>query len=327
MYSSFNARAVGLPGLSTAATIDAAADAGFDAVDLMVRDLVRSGADLAAVRSRMDRRGLRAGAFPMTMDWRGDESAFRRDLVELATCARAAAALGLTRTGTWVMPETPKPPPTGVDPAAYRAEVASFHTDRLAAIARVLADHGIRLGLEVIGVATFRRGVGVPFVHRLRDLAPTIPGLVDVPNVGLLVDAFHLHAADEPPAEALGWGVDRVVWAHVADLPPGPAPERDAIVDAERGLPGANGGVDCRAFLAMLAVAGYDGPVTAEPLAHCAALLDRQPGEVARRVKESLEACWPGPTRPREEADQTPSAARSTEVPSESPRAGEISSR
>ena len=192
MYASFNARAVGLPDLPTFDTIDVAGAAGFAAVDLMIRDLVRSGADLGSVRDRMAARGVLAGAFPMTMDWRGDEAAYRRDLAELPGLARAAVALGLTRTGTWVMPETPRPPGHGEDPAAVRAEVAAFHHDRLRPIARILADHGIRLGLEVIGVATFRRGVGVPFVARQADLAPTLGPLLAEPNVGLLVDAFHL---------------------------------------------------------------------------------------------------------------------------------------
>ncbi len=293
MYQSFSARAVGLPGLPTETTIEIAAAAGFAAVDLMILDLVRSRADLSKVLGRMEELGLRAGAFPMTIDWRGDEASFRRDLAELPLIARAAAGLGLTRTGTWVMAETPAIPPLIIDPATFRAEVASFHVDRIGAIARVLADHGIRLGLEVIGVSTFRRGVGVPFITRMDQLGPTLQAIWDQPNVGLLVDAFHLHAAGEPFTAALAWGVDRLVWAHVADLPPGFTLGREAIIDAERGLPGYQGAVDCRAFLAMLGDAGFDGPVTAEPLSRCKDLIGQEPVEVARRVKRALDDCWP----------------------------------
>ena len=293
MFTSFNARAVGLPSLPTDATIDDAADAGFAAVDLMVRDLVRSGADLGQVRDRMARRGLVAGAFPMTMDWRGDEASFRRDLAELPGLARAAAGLGLTRTGTWVMPETPRMPVPGEDPAALRAEVAAFHVARIGAIARVLADYGIRLGLEVIGVASFGRGAGVPFVNRMGEVPATLGPLLDEPNVGYLVDVFHLHAADEPTGPALAGAAGRIVWAHVADLDPGFAGTRADIVDAERGLPGEHGAVDSRDFLARLAALGFDGPVTAEPLAWCRSLVGLEPAAVARRVKAALDACWP----------------------------------
>ncbi len=293
MYSSFNARAVGLADLPTETTIDIAAEAGFAAVDFMVRDIVRSGADPRAIRSRMLDRGLRAGAFPMTMDWRGSEANFRRDLTELPGLAHAAAILGCTRTGTWVMPETPTMPPPGADLALFRAEIARFHVERIGTIARILADHGIRVGLEVIGVATFRAGIGIPFITRVSDLEPTLDELQAIPNVGLLVDAFHLYAADEPYEMALAWGIERVVWAHVADLPPNFEGDRASIVDANRGLPSAQGVVNCRRFLKILFKSGFDGPVTPEPLSRCAELLGQKPIEVAQRVKTSLDACWP----------------------------------
>ena len=293
MFSSFNARAVGLPDLPVEATIDLAAAAGFAAVDLMVRDIVRSGTDLSAVRTRLDERGLRAGAFPMTMDWRGDAVNFQRDLAELPRLAAAAAALGLTRTGTWVMPETPGFPAAETDRATHRGHVAAFHIERIGAIERILADHGIRLGLEVIGVASFRRGLGVPFITRMADLEPSLSPLFERPGVGLLVDAFHLYAADEPFAAALAWGPKRIVWAHVANLPPGWIGDRAAINDPERGLPDSGGPIDCRAFLSLLKNAGYDGPVTVEPLARCAALVGQPQDQVAGRVKAALDSCWP----------------------------------
>ena len=233
MFFSFNARAVGLGDLPVATTIAVAADAGFDAVDVMIRDLVRAGTDVDEVRRRMDDRGIRAGAFPMTMDWRGDEASFRRDLAELPQLAAAASTLGLTRTGTWVMPETPTQPPPGVSEESLRAQVAAFHVDRIGAIARVLADFNIRLGLEVIGVESFRRGLGIPFITRLGDLGSILGPLVQEPNVGLLVDVFHLHAAAEPITAALAWGPERIVWAHLADIAPGFRGDRAEIIDAD----------------------------------------------------------------------------------------------
>ena len=284
---SFNARAVGLPGLSAEETVDRAAEAGFEGVDLLVRDLVRSGGDPRAIRSRMDDRGVRGGAFPLPMDWRGDEATFRRDLEALAPLAEAASTLGLARTGTWVMPELPG---DGDD----RAEVAAFHVRRLGAIARVLDARGIRLGLEVIGVESSRTGRRGPFVARLADLDRELGAVWDeAPNLGILLDAFHLYAADEPIEAGLAWGVGRVAWVHMADLPPSSLADRSRIVDADRGLPGENGAVDVRGFLARLASEGYDGPVTAEPLANCRSLAGLSPQAIAHRVKQSLDAAWP----------------------------------
>jgi len=201
MFASFNARAVGLHDLSAEATVDLAASADFEGVDLLVRDLVRSGADPARLRARMDDRGVVGGAFPMAMDWRGDEAAFRGDLAQLPRYAEAAAILGLTRTGTWVMPECP-------ELAADRAEAAALHVRRLGVIARVLDGFGIRLGLEVIGVASSRTGGGAPFVARMADLDREL-GVIwaESPNIGVLADAFHLYAADEPIEAALIWGI------------------------------------------------------------------------------------------------------------------------
>jgi sugar phosphate isomerase/epimerase len=300
MFSSFNARAVGLPNLSAEVTIDLAAEAGFDAVDLMVRDLVLSGADPKAIRSRMDDRGLVGGAFPFPFNWRAEPNlnaaSFRDDLAQLPRIAEVASVLGLTRTGTWVMPETFELWESEIECRGHRAYVAFLHTLRLGAIARVLDPFGIRLGLEVIGVESFRTGQGEPFVARLADLDRELEGIWgEAPNLGILLDAFHLYAADEPVDAGLKWGVDRVVWVHVADLPPLAPPDRRRSIDANRGLPGENGAVDVRGFLERLEREGYEGPVTAEPLANCHSIAGLEPSAVARRVKQSLDSLWPRP--------------------------------
>ena len=288
MFASFGARSVGLAGLSAGETVDLAAEAGFAGVDLLVRDLVRDGVDPKALRSRMDDLGLRGGAFPCPVDWRaGDDAAFRRDLDGLGPVLDAAATLGLVRTGTWVLPAMP-------DWSSDRAQVADWHVRRLGALARRLGAHGIRLGLEVIGVESSRPPGAEPFVARLGELDEALGAIwAESPNLGLLLDAFHLFAAGEPIEAGLAWGGDRVAWAHVADLPPGAPLDRARIVDAERGLPGENGAVDAREFLARLAIEGFEGPVTAEPLALCRSLVGLDPPGVARRVKASLDRAWP----------------------------------
>jgi len=295
MYTSFNARALGLD-LSAEETLAIASEAGFEGVDLLVRDLVERGEDPATVRARMDDLGLRGGAWPLPVDWRGDSRRFARDLARLPKLAEAARLLGLSRTGTWIMPETPDRP-EGDDPAviaAHRAALVAFHVERLGAIARILAEHGIRLGLEVIGVETSRTGHGVPFVHRLGDLDRVLGGLWDeAPNFGILLDGFHLYAAGETVEAGLRWGVERVVWVHVADLPGSTRPDRAQIVDAERGLPGENGAVDSRGLLERLDAHGYDGPVTAEPLAGCQSLKGVGPAGKARAVVLALRSVWP----------------------------------
>lgn len=287
MFASFNARAVGLTSIDTGTTLEVAAAAGFEGVDLMVRDIVQAGLDSETLRSKLDDLGLKAGAFPFPIDWRNDEEIFRRDLANLPPILEAARTLGLSRTGTWVMPEV-------LGPETTRSEVSALHVERLGRVARLMHGYGIRIGLEVIGVESFRTGRAEPFVTRLGELDRELgPIWRESDNFGILLDAFHLYAADEPIEAGLAWGVDQVVWVHVADLPPGASGERATIVDANRGLPGENGAVDLKGFLARLDLEGYDGPVTAEPLGRCQSIIGLEPLAVARRVKRSLDLVWP----------------------------------
>ena len=62
--------------------------------------------------------------------------------------ADAALRLDLLRTGTWVLPEC-LPPTIGEVNDIRRT--TTFHLERLGKIARMLASHGISLGLEIMG--------------------------------------------------------------------------------------------------------------------------------------------------------------------------------
>jgi sugar phosphate isomerase/epimerase len=294
VYKSFNARALGLD-LSAGSTVALAAQAGFQGVDLLIRNLLEEGFDPAALRARMEDLGLRGGAWPLPVAWRGDEATFRNDLDQLPRYAEAASVLGLSRTGTWVMPETPEA--TEGDRARVRMETFDRHVERIGAIARVLSEHGTRLGLEVIGVASVRTGRGATLFDRLEgnDFVRLLEAVrAEVPDVGLLLDAFHLFAAGDRLGSIVSrWGIDRVVWVHLADLAATSRGDRQTLQDGDRGLPGEHGAIDVRSFLRELAALGYDGPVTVEPLAGCRSLLGLGPEAVALKVATALQAAWP----------------------------------
>jgi len=290
MYASWNARAVGLS-LSAGESIEVAARTGFAGVDLLVCDLTKSNADPMELRSRMDDLGLRGGAWPLPVDWRGNNARFREDLRRLPRYAHIAALLGLTRTGTWVLPEIDPILVAAEAPGDSFARTVAFHLDRLGEIATILADHGSTLGLEIIGPDTARSGAQPPFVHRYAHLAQLKGQLRDRhSNVGVLVDAFHLFAAGEDPEAGLVWGDNCVVWVHVADAV---SPERARLLDHRRALPGETGLANCRGLLELLALRGYDGPVTAEPLAACESLRGLDPLATAARTMASLQSVWP----------------------------------
>ncbi len=294
MFTSFNARALGLT-LSADETLRLASENGFGGVDLMVRDLIDQGVDLVALKRRMDQLGLRPGAFPMPIDWRtSDDARFRDDLDRLSACAEAAATLGLHRTCTWVMPDCRLLPVTPA-PNPGESTTFAFHLRRLHQIAVCLAQFGICVGLEVIGVKSSRGERLAPFIHRLDQLEPLREAVERSAKVdmGVLLDSWHLYAADEPLAHAMWWPASRIVWVHVADLPRGDSTDRSLMIDSVRGLPGEHGAIDSYALLHALKEGGYDGPVTAEPLAKCRTLAGLSPDEVARATARSLRTVWP----------------------------------
>jgi len=290
MYASWNARAVGLS-LPAHETIEIAASTGFVGVDLLVRDIVETGVDVAGLRLRMDDLGLRGGAWPLPVDWRAGAERFREELRQLPRLAGAAAILGLSRTGTWVLPQVLP------DGAAHDAagdpfrRTLEFHRDRLGRIAAILNDHGIRIGLEVMGPAGAIIGNTDPFVRRYGDLIAAFRELHELhPNLGLLADAFHVFAAGDDPEIVFSWGPDAIVWVHVADSTNA---DRSRLKDRERDLPGTTRLIDCRCFLEQLRTAGYSGPVTAEPLEGCRSLEGLNPIDAARRTHAALESVWP----------------------------------
>lgn len=295
MYGCWNARAVGLD-QSAKEAISTAARAGFDGVDLLVRDIVESGEDVHDLRLRMDDLGLRGGAWPLPVNWRSDAETFEADLRRLPSRAATAARLGLLRTGTWVPTESEPVADETLRDDAARERIVERETarqiDRLDRIARILADHGSQLGLEIIGPRSERTGRGVPLVGSYVELARRFTALRRArPNVGVLVDVFHLFAAaGEDLEDALAWGPSSVVWAHLADPAHG---DRQTLRDVERALPGEFPSSRCGPILAALARRGYEGPVTVEPLGRCRSLDGLEPLQRAFKVREALRRVWP----------------------------------
>nr|WP_303652814.1 sugar phosphate isomerase/epimerase family protein [Paludisphaera mucosa] len=283
--------------MTAEATIALAAEAGFEGVDLLVRDVVDSGADAAELRRRMDDLGLRGGGWTLPMNWKNEPAAFEADLERLPLYAETAATLGLFRTGTWVRFESDPVGLDSLDDEEQRRRMVerttAWQAERLGRMATVLAEHGTRIGLEIIGSRAERTGRGVPLIATYSEL---LRAFADLPrahaNIGVLADAYHLYAAGESAEAALAWGVDAITWVHVAD----PAnPDRASMRDVERLLPGESPVGICRSLLETLAGRGYDGPVTAEPLTESRSFPSADPLERAGMTREALRGVWPSP--------------------------------
>jgi sugar phosphate isomerase/epimerase len=232
---------------------------GFAGVDLDLGYLMKMAEAQSpqAAKAWFAQTGLRPGGIGLSAKWREGEgdAAFEDSLARLADEARLAAALGCTRCTTWILPGS-----NTLD--FYRNW--DFTVARLQRVAAILAEHGLRFGLEFVGPLTLRTRFKYDFVHTLdgmRALAAAVGAHTH--NTGLLLDCFHWYTAHASVRDLEFLHPHEVVYVHVNDATAGRS--ADEQIDGERQMVGASGVIDIRGFLAALRKIGYDGPVTVEP--------------------------------------------------------------
>ncbi len=207
------------------------------------------------VRSLFEQFGVAPAMFGLPVEWRLENSRFDDDLKKLADHAKSAAEIGCTRTGTWLPPAI-----TG-----SADEYLALISKRFYAIAGVLADYNIKLGLEFVGPDTARIGPEAfgphPFIYTLGQTLDLIEDL-DVPgeNIGLLLDSFHWYTSHGTIENILMLTGNQVVHVHINDAPDLPIGKQK---DKERLLPG-DGIINLKGFLKTLAYIGYNGYVAVE---------------------------------------------------------------
>jgi sugar phosphate isomerase/epimerase len=224
-----------------------ARDAGFPGCDVDMGYANLKGA--AALRDLFEGGGrtLKFGGWGVP-DWRAEEAKARESLQQLPGMAKAAAGLHIDSAATWIMPSSDRP----------LMENFRFHVDRLRPVAKILADHGLRFGLEFVAPYHLRRHHKHEFIFTpgaMLELADAVG-----PNVGLLVDAFHIHASGTSYDHLAQIPKERIVLCHVNDCP---KVTIDQIKDGERLLPG-DGAIDLKAFFAALRKTGYEGAMSLE---------------------------------------------------------------
>ncbi len=208
---------------------------------------------LGELKESMKRDGLRFGAAGLPVEFRRDESTFQEGLSRLPSVAATLERAEVTRVGTWIMPNHPE--------LTYRANF-DRHAERLGAAAKVLADHGLRLGLEYVGPKTLWTASRYPFIHTMAETKDLIVA-IDANNVGIVLDSFHWYTAEESIDDLHSLSNDQIVACDLNDAPSGvPVQEQ---VDGRRELPSATGVIDLKGFLEALVAIGYDGPIRAEP--------------------------------------------------------------
>ena len=283
LLKSLSFRGLGLPfpGMEKAAQV--AASAGFQALDLPIRDLYENGVSPTSVRNLLADHGLAIGACPFPLDWRTGESAYLQALNSLPAYIDYILILGVKNLYTRVS--------ESVAAGDSAENTLAWHLLRLDKIAEMLHQNQLKLGFETVGVTSFRQG-RPPLMPTLADVRHHLAPLFhEFPNTGLLVDAFHLHASGESLDEAITGFETRVIGVHVADLPR-PTPP-DEIIDNVRALPGTSGSVPVRQILDGLDSRQISAPVMVETVADIFAGKSLDHFEIGRQVAASLGRVFP----------------------------------
>lgn len=244
---------IGVPGDPRKA-IAWASQFGFESIEPSAPFLGKlSDAELQDYLGEMKAKNLVWGCAGLALDFRGAESAFAEGLKALPAFAKALQRAGVTRVATWLSP--------GHKALTYMANFRQ-HARRLREAARVLGDHGLRLGLEYVGPKTSWSSQRFPFIHTMAEMKDLIAE-IGRDNVGFLLDCWHWYTAQETEADLLSLKNSDVVLCHLNDAPPGiPV---DQQMDNRRGLPCSTGVIDVKTFLSAMSRIGYDGPVVCEP--------------------------------------------------------------
>ncbi|UCD52790.1 MAG: sugar phosphate isomerase/epimerase, partial [Phycisphaerales bacterium] len=171
----------------------------------------RSAAEIKAWLATMADKGIRYGAAGLPVEFRRDEETFKDGLAKLPQQAKVMQQLGVTRVATWILP--------GSNSLTY-LENFKRHERRLRAAAKMLDDHGIRLGLEFVGPRTSRARNRFPFICTAKGMME-LTNAISTPNTGLLVDSWHWYTSHGTVEELLGLSNKDIVHVHVNDAPAG----------------------------------------------------------------------------------------------------------
>jgi sugar phosphate isomerase/epimerase len=248
----------------TQAEVNALAERhGFESVEARGDELARLSAnELAALAADMKSKGIVWGAGFLPNGTRVDAATYDEGIKALPALAAGWQRAGVTRVGTWISP--------GSNDLTYRQNFAR-HVARGREIAKVLGDHGVRLGLEYVGTPTARRKPKHSFIHTMAE-SRELFAEIGQPNVGLILDSWHWFTAGDTPADILALKPADIVAVDMNDAPAGiPV---DQQLDNQRELPCATGVIDMAAFASALVTLGYDGPARAEPFNQALNALD-----------------------------------------------------
>lgn len=187
------------------------------------------------------------------VEYRQSKMKFNEDFKGLKKFVQTMEKMGATRLNTWIISSSRDLTYTeNMKQTAYR----------LGECAKVMKDHGVRLGIEYLGMRTLLTAARYPFVCTLKECKELIAN-IDESNVGMVLDTFHWYCAGETIDDLRTLKAEDVSHVDLNDARTGFT--RLEQQDGKRELPMATGVINTKEFMQGLLDIGFDGPLRTEP--------------------------------------------------------------
>jgi sugar phosphate isomerase/epimerase len=252
----------------------------FKGLDIDIREAVKraeiSGIE-AATRYILSAH-IKIGGFDLPMRWASTQEEFNADLESLPKLLNVATALGANRCYTTVLPTSDELP---------FHENFKFNVLRLRELAGVLAERGVKLGLEFHASDERRNNGGYQFICQADPLLMLMQ-TINAENVGVMLDVWNWHLGGGTVEKLRAMRGEQIVGVRLSDLPADV--EAAHAREEQRLIPGDGGQIDCAAYLSLLEELGYDGPVSIA--AHPTPYKDLKREELVKKAASALDTLW-----------------------------------
>lgn len=251
---------------STEDKLRAAHAAGFNQVELWRQDVEAANGDTAGIKSLLKKLPLGLTDYQVLLDFDGAPDSIRADKrQEALRMLDTAVELGAT---------------TVLTPACTHKECVKERIEEdLRWLVTEAAQRGLRIAYEGMAWSTY--------INNTADAWKMVQR-VNAPNLGLVIDAFHIFVRHRTAADLDGIPMDKIFLVQLSDLEKDPEPGK--LVDTARHnrlLPG-EGKFPIHTIIERLEKGEYQGPIGLEVFSD--ELKAQDPASVARKAMQALQA-------------------------------------
>ena len=238
-----------------AETLDYAIKFGYQAISPYTDEVMKAYSDtqLNEQLAKMKEHHISYDSANIPVEYRRDKTRFNDDFKNLKKFCQTMEKQGATRINTWII--------SSHNELTYNENMKQ-HAYRLGECAKVMKDHGIRIGLEYLGMRTMMTGGRYPFIGSMKEGKELINEIGES-NVGFVLDSFHWYCANDTIDDIRTLKPEDIITCDINDAREGFT--RIEQQDGKRELPMATGQINMKDFMQGILDIGYDGPVRTEP--------------------------------------------------------------